>query len=166
MIIGCDLVREALSSQLDGEDMPIAIAAIDDHLAGCAPCRDFEANLATLNRRLRLRVFEPVPDLTEEVFASFSEPQPRHLARQGVEKRRVGDRRRSHWLRATEWVAAVVPLAVAAPALALGTFTHPHIVPSHVRTPCTITLAHRPHAIKSKPAVRLQAWRDARSMEA
>lgn len=39
----CDIAREALSARIDGEREPIPAGRVDEHLAGCAPCRDWQA---------------------------------------------------------------------------------------------------------------------------
>lgn len=143
MITRCELVRESLSARFDGEEMPIAVAAVEAHLGICGACREFQALLAALDRRMRmrLRLAEPVSDhLGEEVLTSLRNRDTRLFAK--VMTRRVA-RRRSRTLRVTQWAAAVIPLAIAAPALTLGAFTHPHVVPSHVGTPCTISLVHQ-----------------------
>lgn len=139
----CALVCEALSARLDGEAGLVADAAMDAHLAGCAGCREFEANVADLTRRMRLRVLEPAPDLAAVILGSLGCAEPRSAIVARLERRWVvwhGSR----WRRAGQWVAALVPLAVAVPAFALGVLPHPHVTPSRVPTPCTLSLAH-PH---------------------
>ena len=39
----CDTAREALSARIDGEREPIPAVRVDEHLAGCAPCRQWQA---------------------------------------------------------------------------------------------------------------------------
>ncbi|HOB47951.1 MAG TPA: zf-HC2 domain-containing protein [Mycobacterium sp.] len=39
----CDTAREALSARIDGEREPIPAARVDEHLTGCAGCRDWYA---------------------------------------------------------------------------------------------------------------------------
>ena len=39
----CDTAREALSARIDGEREPIPAARVDEHLAGCEPCRQWQA---------------------------------------------------------------------------------------------------------------------------
>jgi predicted anti-sigma-YlaC factor YlaD len=39
----CDTAREALSARIDGEREPIPAARVDEHLAGCEPCREWQA---------------------------------------------------------------------------------------------------------------------------
>ena len=146
-IVGCDLVREAISAMCDGEAPPIPETAAGTHLAGCQGCRAFQAEVMALARQMSLTVLPPIPDRTSEIIASLGiwetaqtaqTAQTAHAAR----ARRSRDRRRISWGRASQWAASVVPLGLAVPALALGVFGHPHIVPSHVLTPCTMFLAH------------------------
>jgi predicted anti-sigma-YlaC factor YlaD len=39
----CDTAREALSARIDGEREPIPAARVDEHLAGCDSCRQWQA---------------------------------------------------------------------------------------------------------------------------
>jgi len=65
----CDSCREALSARLDGEDMGVAPAVLDEHLARCGHCRALADQAVGLNRALRLRRAEPVPDLTPSILS-------------------------------------------------------------------------------------------------
>lgn len=49
----CDIAREALSARIDGEREPIPAARVDEHLAGCEPCRDWQAAAVEQTRLLR-----------------------------------------------------------------------------------------------------------------
>lgn len=49
----CDTAREALSARIDGEREPIPAARVDEHLIGCAPCRDWQAAAVEQTRLLR-----------------------------------------------------------------------------------------------------------------
>lgn len=49
----CDIAREALSARIDGEREPIPAARVDEHLAGCAPCRDWQAAAVDQTQVLR-----------------------------------------------------------------------------------------------------------------
>lgn len=52
--VGCDDYRGALSARLDDEDPPPgAPADVDAHLAGCAACRRWLGDAATVNRLVR-----------------------------------------------------------------------------------------------------------------
>jgi predicted anti-sigma-YlaC factor YlaD len=111
--VGCETIREALSARADGEATADDIAVADTHLAHCAACRSFAADLEYVDRMVRIRPAEPVPDLVASVTARA---RPARLGRGG-------------WLRpALAWVA-IVMLAQSLPALLLGetSGTSPHL---------------------------------------
>lgn len=49
----CDTAREALSARIDGEREPIPGARVDEHLAGCPACRDWQAAAVEQTQLLR-----------------------------------------------------------------------------------------------------------------
>jgi predicted anti-sigma-YlaC factor YlaD len=100
----CTDARTAISARLDGEDVPAAAPAIDAHLRTCADCRAFQASATTMHRRLRLRLAEPVPDLSAAIVGAV-EP---------VDDGRVSG------LRAGLVAVAMVQILIALPALVLG----------------------------------------------
>ncbi len=109
----CAPVRETLSARADGEATGGDIAVADDHLARCPACRNFAADLERIDRMVRIRPAEPVPDLVAMVTARA---RPARLGRGG-------------WLRpALAWVA-IVMLVQSLPALLLGetSGTSPHL---------------------------------------
>ena len=55
---------------LDGEQSPAEQATIDEHLAGCAACRQFVDQTARVNRLARIAVATEEPDITEAVLAA------------------------------------------------------------------------------------------------
>lgn len=59
-----------LSAQLDGEDDPAGRARVDEHLAGCAGCREWLDRAATVNRLTRTGV-GVAPDLSESILAAL-----------------------------------------------------------------------------------------------
>lgn len=59
-----------LSAQLDGEDDPADRARVEEHLAGCAGCRQWLDAAATVNRLTRTGVGAPVPDLSTAILAA------------------------------------------------------------------------------------------------
>ena len=137
--IDCDEARQAVSARLDDERSSVSESSYDAHMASCRTCREFQSqvqSLRPLTRQLRLRVLKAPPDELVERVSSLREvgpplhPSPRRTTRPY----------HSNWLRVTQWVAAGAPAAVAVPALALGAFVHPHIVGTHVPTPCTFYL--------------------------
>ncbi|HEV8296890.1 MAG TPA: zf-HC2 domain-containing protein [Acidimicrobiales bacterium] len=100
----CTQWRELLSARLDGEVTDLETLAVDQHLTGCAACRQFDQHLARLARETRLRPAEPVPDLTGEILRA-------------VVPRQRSFRESARWLLA--WVAGC-QLVLAVPALVLG----------------------------------------------
>jgi predicted anti-sigma-YlaC factor YlaD len=66
--VGCDGYREALSARLDGEDEPVGGAELDAHLAGCAACRQWLEDAATVNRLARTAPAMAGVDVTEAVL--------------------------------------------------------------------------------------------------
>ncbi|MFI9638801.1 zf-HC2 domain-containing protein [Micromonospora sp. NPDC051925] len=87
--MGCEQWREILSAQLDGEETPAERIGADAHLDGCAGCRDWCDQAATVTRRSRLTLSAPGPDrphltvaapradLSDVVLAAL--PAPRRL---------------------------------------------------------------------------------------
>ena len=111
--IECVTIREALSARADGEATSDDVALADAHLAECAECRQFAADMERIDRMIRIRPAEPVPSLVASVTARA---RPARLGRGG-------------WLRpALAWVAAVM-LAQSVPALLFGqaSGTSPHL---------------------------------------
>src|SRR3954462_14215799 len=68
--MACERWREMLSAQLDGEDDPAARALVDEHLAGCAGCREWLDRAATVNRLTRTSV-GVAPDLSPPIRAAW-----------------------------------------------------------------------------------------------
>jgi predicted anti-sigma-YlaC factor YlaD len=109
----CEPIRDTLSARADGEATADELAHVDAHLARCAGCRRFEADMDRLDRLVRVRPAEPVPNLVGTVTARV---RPAQLGRGG-------------WLRpALAWVA-VVMLVQSLPALLFGeaSGTSPHL---------------------------------------
>jgi predicted anti-sigma-YlaC factor YlaD len=79
--MACERWREMLSAQLDGEGEPAGTALVDEHLAGCAGCRQWLERAATVNRLTRTGVGVPGPDLTETIMAALPAPAPRKWPR-------------------------------------------------------------------------------------
>src|SRR5262245_47497389 len=64
----CDEIREAISAAADGEAAPLERSMIDAHVARCAGCAAFAGAVDQLDRRLRVRPAEPVPDLSVPIL--------------------------------------------------------------------------------------------------
>lgn len=55
----CEQARESLSARLDGEDVARDRAGVDGHVSGCAPCRQWLDDAATVTRLLRTSLVAP-----------------------------------------------------------------------------------------------------------
>jgi predicted anti-sigma-YlaC factor YlaD len=73
--MACEQWREMLSAQLDGEDDPGDRPLIDEHLAGCAGCREWLNRAAAVNRLTSTRM-AAAPDLTEAILAALPVASP------------------------------------------------------------------------------------------
>jgi predicted anti-sigma-YlaC factor YlaD len=69
--MACERWREMISAQLDGEDDPADRPLVDEHLAGCAGCRQWLDRAATVNRLTRTAVAAPGPDLSAAILAAL-----------------------------------------------------------------------------------------------
>lgn len=110
--MNCAVAREVISAIADGEASAAERTQVELHRRDCTDCETFATEVASLDRRLRLRAAEPVPDLVGAVTA----------------RARVARLGRGGWLRpALAWVA-VVMLVQSVPALLFGaaTGTDPH----------------------------------------
>jgi predicted anti-sigma-YlaC factor YlaD len=74
--MACERWREMISAQLDGEDDPADRPRVDEHLAGCADCRQWLDRAAAVNRLTRTGVAAPVPDLTASILAALPPAAP------------------------------------------------------------------------------------------
>ncbi len=100
----CAHCREALSDVADGRADATVATAVDAHLVACAACQAYRDDLQALQRAVRLRPAEPVPDQTAPILARA---RPRVAGR--------GD-----WIRYGLAVVALGQLALAVPGLLLG----------------------------------------------
>ena len=74
----CDIVREQLSLALDGETSQLEDARIDAHLATCASCRAFGAEIGAATRIIRTAPLE-------ELSFPISIPTPRRVVRRAFQ---------------------------------------------------------------------------------
>lgn len=66
--MGCERFREAISARLDGEDEPDERAELDAHLEGCAACRRWSHDAATVTRLARMHVVTGQPSVDQSVL--------------------------------------------------------------------------------------------------
>jgi predicted anti-sigma-YlaC factor YlaD len=79
-----------LSAQLDGEDDPALRPLVDEHLAGCAGCREWLDRAAAVNRLTRTAPVAAVPDLSATILAALpsSSGASRRPSSSGADSRR------------------------------------------------------------------------------
>lgn len=79
----CDAAREILSARVDGEAEPAETQRSDQHLAGCASCSGWWTSVGAVNRALRVRSAEAVPDIATPALLRSRETRrwPRQTAR-------------------------------------------------------------------------------------
>jgi predicted anti-sigma-YlaC factor YlaD len=95
----CDEIREAISAAADGEATPLERSVIDAHLERCPRCAAFAGAVGQLDRRLRIRPAEAVPDLSKPILAAAGPKPPREWPRYVL-----------LWVALTELVLAIPPL--------------------------------------------------------
>jgi predicted anti-sigma-YlaC factor YlaD len=108
----CEHYREAISARLDGEELGLSTEALDRHLTQCPACRAWADDVAALNRSVRVRPADPVPDLTPAILAALSDERGRALLWEGGRHDLI-------W-RVGLVVVAMVQLALAVPGLISG----------------------------------------------
>jgi predicted anti-sigma-YlaC factor YlaD len=103
--MSCDRWTDAVSAMADGEDPGIDPRLVDAHLARCASCRSFRADVEAMRRPLRVGPAPAVPDLSRRV----------------VKRNAIADRA-SAWgaVRILLAVVAIQIVALSIPALVLG----------------------------------------------
>ena len=73
----CEVAREALSARIDGEREPVPRGRVDEHLAACAPCREWYFVVRGETQRLRAIAGRPRPPVTAVTGPSTPDPQRR-----------------------------------------------------------------------------------------
>lgn len=104
----CTDVRAALSAHTDGEEAPLSIREVDDHVHACASCTTFAAELSLLDERVEAHRRVPIEDRTAAILAA--------AAAEEEQDRRTGPTLVQ--LRGLLWLAATVQLVVGITALA------------------------------------------------
>ncbi len=103
--MSCERWIEAISAIADGEDPGIDRRLVDAHVARCASCREFRAELDRLRGLGRVRPSLAVPDLSRRIVALNA----------------AADRASRWWgLRALLGAVAISIATLSAPALVLG----------------------------------------------
>jgi predicted anti-sigma-YlaC factor YlaD len=102
--LSCDEAVELISAALDGETVAADRRRLDLHLARCGDCDALADRLLGLDRRIRVRRADAVPDLVPVVT---SRVRPAQLGRGG-------------WIRPSLVWVAIVLFAQSLPALVLG----------------------------------------------
>lgn len=95
----CQDYQEAISAFVDGEPAPITAAVLDEHVTGCSACRAYAEQIEALDRTVRIRAAEPVPDLSRAILAA------------APNRARIWPRYVLLWLGLTQLVLAVPALA-------------------------------------------------------
>jgi predicted anti-sigma-YlaC factor YlaD len=95
----CDEIREAISAAADGEATPLERSMVDAHVERCPRCAAFAGAVEQLDRRLRVRPAETVPDLSKPILAATAPKAARDWPRYVL-----------LWVALTELVLAVPPL--------------------------------------------------------
>ena len=138
-LIGCDEACEAISARLDSEEVPVSRRDLDAHMARCTACREFEAQVLLLGRRVGLTPARSVPtDLVATLTAMVGPSGPRTAA---LVRRHPLPRARFSWASRAQWAAIAIPAVVATVAISMGVGAHPHLVPTLPPSPCTAGLA-------------------------
>ena len=67
--MACELARDELSAQLDGEQSPsLTTTLAAEHLPGCTDCRNWQEVAHQLTRRVRLTSARPIPDRSASIL--------------------------------------------------------------------------------------------------
>lgn len=90
-----------LSAEFDGEASGVEVAAARHHLASCESCRAWSVDVERLQRRIRVREADLVPDLARVILERSHPPSPG----------------RGEWVRLSLVVVALTQLVVALPDL-------------------------------------------------
>ena len=105
----CERFREALSAELDGEDLGVSPDALRRHLRSCIGCQQWKQELGRLHRTGRLGPADPIPDLSSRILSA-------------IRREEKHDRRRRHTvaIRLGLLLVAGLQLAIGAPDLLSG----------------------------------------------
>jgi predicted anti-sigma-YlaC factor YlaD len=81
LTMDCDTAREVMSARIDGEDQrlgapPRSVSALEEHLANCAACREWQRRAHAVTRRVRLGGAFLDHDLSSRVLAAVPAVEP------------------------------------------------------------------------------------------
>jgi predicted anti-sigma-YlaC factor YlaD len=147
LVMLCSDVRTSLSAALDGEMPSLPPDVLDHHLEGCAECRAWSDEIATLHRSLRVQPAGPEPDRTDAILAAL--PVRRPARRPLGDDRVVG-------LRIATLVIALVQLAASLP-LIIGGSMDGHAMDGHLERHIGIS------ALAMAVGLLVVAWRPERA---
>lgn len=109
----CQQCRESLSAGWDGEPGPLTDDERDTHLAGCPACRQWQQATAAVNRQLKVRAADDVPDLSAAIGAAAAASglaRPAAPTGAGSRRRPAGP---GWWWSTDGWRAALAVIAIA-----------------------------------------------------
>jgi predicted anti-sigma-YlaC factor YlaD len=99
--VDCGSAQEVLSADLDGQAGPLEVRAAKLHRDSCGPCSAWFDDVSLLQRRVRVRSAESVPDLSAVILERSHPPRPG----------------RGEWVRYSLVVVALTQLVIALPDL-------------------------------------------------
>ena len=102
--MNCPDAIELISADLDGRAAPSEVRLMELHVASCDRCREHQRRALALDRSVRVRPAEPIPDLTDGILARARPPRARRLP----------------WLRVSLAWIGLLGVAQAIPNLVLG----------------------------------------------
>jgi predicted anti-sigma-YlaC factor YlaD len=100
----CPDAIELISTHVDGRAAPSEVRLMELHVASCQSCRAYLGDALALDRKVRVRSAERIPDLTDAILARARPPRARHLT----------------WLRVSLAWIGLLGVAQAVPNLVLG----------------------------------------------
>ena len=99
--VDCGSAQEVLSADLDGQAGALELRAANIHLASCHSCSVWFDGVSLLQRRVRVRSAEVVPDLSQIILERSHPPRPG----------------RGEWVRYSLVIVALTQLVIALPDL-------------------------------------------------
>ena len=102
--MNCQDAIELISAHVDGRAAPSEVRLMELHVASCERCAAYSRQAMALDRLVRVRSAEHIPDLTDAILARARPPRARHL----------------NWLRVSLAWIGLLGAAQAVPNLVLG----------------------------------------------